>query len=229
MYVPRHLVICSNVSGNGTELYTPTVGIFNRCTRLYGRSHCANFNVDGLATDSNVFPECWKASLFFLSSGLAVMSITVIAALLGCCVQSIGRKSIFNLAGVAQAVAGKVVSHEGRSIWKHARSLMMWFWWSSLKNAMLSWKWPRYVLWLVKRESYWPSLDWRILHINYDHDKLWQNLKRNMYVVFLFPQVYYISSGWSCILQVGVPRGYRGFAVLKPTPSISLIAVLVFR
>lgn len=38
------------------------------------------------------------------------MSITVIAALLGCCVQSIGRKSIFNLAGVAQAVAGNVVS-----------------------------------------------------------------------------------------------------------------------
>jgi len=34
------------------------------------------------------------------------MSVTVMAALLGCCVQSIGRKSIFNLAGVAQAVAG---------------------------------------------------------------------------------------------------------------------------
>ena len=91
---------------NGTELYTPTVGIFNRCTRLFGKTHCANFNVDGFATDSNVFPGCWKASLFFLSAGLAAMSVTVMAALLGCCVQSIGRKSIFNLAGVAQAVAG---------------------------------------------------------------------------------------------------------------------------
>lgn len=100
-------MLCSGISENGTELYTPTVGIFNRCTQLYGRTHCANFNVDGFATDASVFPGCWKASLFFLSAGLATMSVTVMAALLGCCVQSIGRKSIFNLAGVAQAVAGK--------------------------------------------------------------------------------------------------------------------------
>ncbi|KAL6434359.1 hypothetical protein ACFW04_006049 [Cataglyphis niger] len=99
-------VVCSKISENGTELYTPTVGIYNRCTRLFGKTHCANFNIDGFATDSNVFPGCWKASLFFLSAGLATMSVTVMAALLGCCIQSIGRKSIFNLAGVAQAVAG---------------------------------------------------------------------------------------------------------------------------
>lgn len=102
------VIRCPETLGNGTELYTPTVGIYNRCTRLFGKTHCANFNVDGFATDSNVFPGCWKASLFFLSAGLAAMSVTVIAALLGCCVQSIGRKSIFNLAGVAQAVAGNV-------------------------------------------------------------------------------------------------------------------------
>lgn len=91
---------------NGTELYVPTVGIYNRCTRLYGRMHCANFNADGLATDSSVFPGCWKASLVFISLGLAVMTLTVVAAFVGFCVQSIGRKSIFDLAGAAQAVAG---------------------------------------------------------------------------------------------------------------------------
>lgn len=93
-------------SENGSELYVPTVGIFNRCIRLHGKTHCANFNVDGFATDSSVFPGCWKASYFFLSLGLAIMAMTVLAALLGCCIQSIGRKSIFNLAGVAQVVAG---------------------------------------------------------------------------------------------------------------------------
>jgi hypothetical protein len=82
------------------------VGIYNRCTRLFGRNHCGNFNMEGLATDSTVFPECWKATLFFMALGLAVMGCTVVAAILGCCVQSIGRKSIFNLAGVAQAIAG---------------------------------------------------------------------------------------------------------------------------
>lgn len=113
-YTYALLFACLKISENGTELYTPTVGIFNRCTRLFGKMHCANFNVDGFATDSNVFPGCWKASLFFLSAGLAAMSVTVMAALLGCCVQSIGRKSIFNLAGVAQAVAGNVVLRERR-------------------------------------------------------------------------------------------------------------------
>ncbi|XP_063977967.1 LHFPL tetraspan subfamily member 2 protein [Diachasmimorpha longicaudata] len=96
----------TKITENGTELYYPTAGIFNRCTRLFGKMHCANFNADGFATDPSVFPSCWKASLFFLSLGLSVMALTVFAALLGCCVQSIGRKSIFNLAGVAQAVAG---------------------------------------------------------------------------------------------------------------------------
>lgn len=108
---------CSKISENGTELYTPTVGIFNRCTRLFGKMHCANFNVDGFATDSNVFPGCWKASLFFFSAGLATMSVTVMAALLGCCIQSIGRKSIFNLAGVAQAVAGTVYCSSREKDW----------------------------------------------------------------------------------------------------------------
>ncbi|KOX80551.1 Lipoma HMGIC fusion partner-like 2 protein, partial [Melipona quadrifasciata] len=91
------------------EFYVPTVGIFNRCIKLHGKkAHCANFNLDGFATDSSVFPGCWKASYFFLSLGLAIMSMTVLAALVGCCLQSIGRKSIFNLAGVAQVIAGNV-------------------------------------------------------------------------------------------------------------------------
>ncbi|OXU25736.1 hypothetical protein TSAR_012405 [Trichomalopsis sarcophagae] len=94
------------IRANGTELYSPTVGIYNRCIKLFGRNHCGNFNMEGLATDSSVFPGCWKASLFFMALGLTVMGITVVAALLGCCLQSVGRKSIFNLAGVAQAVAG---------------------------------------------------------------------------------------------------------------------------
>lgn len=96
-----------DILGNGTELYTPSEGIYNRCTRLYGRNHCANFNMDGMATDSSVFPTFWKLSLLFMMLGLAVMGSTVLTALLGCCVQSIGRKSIFDLSGVAQAIAGQ--------------------------------------------------------------------------------------------------------------------------
>ena len=73
---------------------------------LNGRNHCGDFNMDGFATDPIVFPTLWKLSLFFMGLGLAIMSSTVVAALLGCCVQSIGRKSIFDVTGVAQAIAG---------------------------------------------------------------------------------------------------------------------------
>ena len=96
--------------GNGTELDIPTLGIFNRCKRINGRSNCANFDSEGFATDSSRFPGCWKATFFFLSLGLVIMAITIFAALLGCCIQSVGKKSIFNLAGVGQAIAGKLFS-----------------------------------------------------------------------------------------------------------------------
>ncbi|XP_014212029.1 LHFPL tetraspan subfamily member 2 protein [Copidosoma floridanum] len=98
----------TNTANNGTEHYSPTVGIYNRCTWLYGHKHCGNFNVEGFATDPSVFPACWKAALVFMALGLVVMGTTIVAALLGCCVQSVGRKSIFNLAGLAQGVAGVI-------------------------------------------------------------------------------------------------------------------------
>lgn len=47
-----------HVPENGT--ITPSVGIFNRCTRIKGHSNCAVFAMDGLATDSAVFPTFWK-------------------------------------------------------------------------------------------------------------------------------------------------------------------------
>ncbi|XP_034950271.1 LHFPL tetraspan subfamily member 2 protein [Chelonus insularis] len=106
LITPKWIVGPHQIKKNTTDLFSPTVGIFNRCTMLFDRMHCANFNSEGFATDSKVFPGFWKASLFFLALGLAVMSVSVLAALLGCCVQSVGRKSIFNLAGVTQAIAG---------------------------------------------------------------------------------------------------------------------------
>ncbi|KAG8281604.1 LHFPL tetraspan subfamily member 2 protein-like [Homalodisca vitripennis] len=89
---------------NGTIV--PTVGIFNRCTRIKGQNNCAVFAMDGLATDSSVFPSFWKVSLVLFALGLVVMVLTTMAALVSCCVQSINRKSIFTLTGTVQATAG---------------------------------------------------------------------------------------------------------------------------
>lgn len=107
LITPRWLVGPeSPTHGSNRMVDIPTLGIFNRCILLNGRSNCANFDSEGFATDPARFPSCWKATFIFMSLGLFVMGTTVLAALLGCYVQSVGRKSIFNLAGVGQAVAG---------------------------------------------------------------------------------------------------------------------------
>ncbi|XP_014239695.1 LHFPL tetraspan subfamily member 2a protein [Cimex lectularius] len=96
------------VSENGVPVATntPTVGVFNRCTRLNHTKNCAVFAIDGLSTDSNVFPTMWKLSLVFFTLGLTVMAFTAMAALLSCCIQSVYKKSIFTVTGSVQALAG---------------------------------------------------------------------------------------------------------------------------
>ncbi|XP_046475810.1 LHFPL tetraspan subfamily member 2a protein [Neodiprion pinetum] len=84
----------------------PTSEDIENATALHGKPNWEDFNFDGLATLSSTSPDCWKAAFFFLALGLAVMTATVVAALIGCCVQSVGKKSIFDLAGVAQSIAG---------------------------------------------------------------------------------------------------------------------------
>lgn len=90
--------------------FTPTVGIFNRCTRLHhfhdsSQYSCAPF-VSSFAMPDDEFPDFWKASLIFLSIGLAFMTFTVGTSLIGCCIRAIVKKSIFNISGSIQAIAG---------------------------------------------------------------------------------------------------------------------------
>ncbi|XP_017484491.1 PREDICTED: lipoma HMGIC fusion partner-like 2 protein [Rhagoletis zephyria] len=84
----------------------PSVGIYTRCKvmRNYGY-HCGPFDLDGFATDNNVYPVAWKATMFFMSLGFAVHSITVAFTLITCCRQSAFGKSIHNMTGCAQVVS----------------------------------------------------------------------------------------------------------------------------
>ena len=87
-------------------MYSPSVGLYNRCTRSHGRHHCGPFALQGLSTDSEVFPTWWKASLVFFCIGLCIMALTVLTSVLSCCIQSVFRKSIFTVSGAAQTIAG---------------------------------------------------------------------------------------------------------------------------
>lgn len=91
-------------------LYRPSIGIYNRCVKLHQidelfTDNCAPF-VTSMAMPSEEFPTLWKAALLLFGCGVALMSATCIAALLGCCVRSVGRKSIFTVSGTVQAIAG---------------------------------------------------------------------------------------------------------------------------
>lgn len=70
------------------------------------RFHCGPFDLDGFATESNVFPTPWKVALFVLGAAALTMALTVGSTLVSCCRQSVLGKSIHNCTGSAQAAAG---------------------------------------------------------------------------------------------------------------------------
>ncbi|KAI4467561.1 lipoma hmgic fusion partner-like protein [Holotrichia oblita] len=91
--------------------YTPTIGVYAKCGKPLRESDsrsssCVTLAVRGLATESSIFPNLWKASTVFITIGLIIMSMTVMNSLASCCFQSIFRKSIFTVSGATQAVAG---------------------------------------------------------------------------------------------------------------------------
>lgn len=70
------------------------------------RYHCGPFDLDGFATDNDVYPPAWKASMFFISLGFFILTTTVLLTIVTCCRQSMFGKSIHNIAGSAQVVSG---------------------------------------------------------------------------------------------------------------------------
>ncbi|XP_050422962.1 LHFPL tetraspan subfamily member 2 protein [Adelges cooleyi] len=95
---------------NETELYDvrcrPSVGIYYRCKKINGDQHCGSFAVDGLATDSYMFPTPWKIAIVLMSAGVFISFVMSVMAVCSFCKQSIRRKSVFGLAGSGQGLSG---------------------------------------------------------------------------------------------------------------------------
>ncbi|XP_050548532.1 uncharacterized protein LOC126910215, partial [Daktulosphaira vitifoliae] len=87
----------------------PSLGIFSRCKKINGIQHCGSFAVEGLATDSNMFPTPWKIAIVLMFSGIFISFIMSIMAVCSFCKQSIRRKSMFGLAGSGQGLSGKII------------------------------------------------------------------------------------------------------------------------
>jgi len=87
------------------EFYQPTLGVYNRCVRMpmYPTLHCASFM--NRIEEREYFPTSWQVTLVFFSAGLCLLVLTLVGAIAGWCVRSIGRKSIFSIGGFVQALA----------------------------------------------------------------------------------------------------------------------------
>ena len=117
---PKWLVGFSKVNFNNTAIsnrqqvtgadfnYRPTYGIYNRCLRFstFGgitsrKERCIKF-----MHEFGDLPPAWGACLVFLCIGSFILGVVVMMSLAGFCLQSIGRKSIFSIGGLLQAIAG---------------------------------------------------------------------------------------------------------------------------
>lgn len=87
--------------------YQPSIGIYNRCRKIQ-RSiggepelNCYTYVQDFMDIPS----AAWRACLFFLCFGTVLLGVAVLMSIVGFCVQSIGKKSIFSVGGLIQSVA----------------------------------------------------------------------------------------------------------------------------
>ncbi|KAM7345885.1 LHFPL tetraspan subfamily member 2a protein isoform 1-T4 [Cochliomyia hominivorax] len=97
----------NDIIATTTSLRYPSVGIYTRCKTMKDLGfHCGPFDLDGLTTDSTIYPTAWKATMVFISLGFVLLTMTVMCTLISCCRQSIIGKSIHNMTACAQVIAG---------------------------------------------------------------------------------------------------------------------------
>lgn len=95
-----------------SETFRPTVGIFNRCTKLQlnfqiakVRDNCATFVVEFMAED-DYFPHAWKACVILFAIAGTFLIFAMLCSVMSLFVRSICGKSIFNVAGFIQSIGG---------------------------------------------------------------------------------------------------------------------------
>ncbi|POI31309.1 hypothetical protein CIB84_004940 [Bambusicola thoracicus] len=96
-----------NRTGGPQEPYRPTLGIYGRCTRI---SHMQLSRRDTLCGPyaenfSEIASGFWQATAIFLAVGILILCAVAFVSVFTMCVQSIMKKSIFNVCGLLQGIA----------------------------------------------------------------------------------------------------------------------------
>ncbi|XP_017267627.1 LHFPL tetraspan subfamily member 2a protein-like [Kryptolebias marmoratus] len=98
-----------NASGSSGEVnlldFRPSLGLYSRCLRIDSRGvgvscgpYARNFG--------EVASGFWQAAMLFLAAGTLVLGCVACISIFSLCFQSIKKKSIFNICGLLQAIAG---------------------------------------------------------------------------------------------------------------------------
>lgn len=96
-------------SGGPSEPYHPTLGIYARCIRNPGMQHVQRETLCGPYAESfgEIASGFWQATAIFLAVGIFILCTVALVSVFTMCVQSIMKKSIFNVCGLLQGIAGK--------------------------------------------------------------------------------------------------------------------------
>ncbi|CDQ85767.1 unnamed protein product [Oncorhynchus mykiss] len=88
------------------EAYRPTLGIYGRCIKLPHLRRgvlCGPYAVHF----GEIASGFWQAAAIFLAAGILLLCAVAFISVFTMCFQSIMKKSIFNVCGLLQAIAGE--------------------------------------------------------------------------------------------------------------------------
>lgn len=89
--------------------YRPSLGLYSRCLRIDPRGvgvSCGPY----AGTFGEVATGFWQAAMLFLAAGILVLGGVACISVFSMCFQSIMKKSIFNVCGLLQGIAGEDAS-----------------------------------------------------------------------------------------------------------------------
>lgn len=112
---PRGSAEPGEQGGGSLEPHHPTLGIYARCIRNPGVQHFQRETLCGpyAETFGEIASGFWQATAIFLAVGIFILCMVALVSVFTMCVQSIMKKSIFNVCGLLQGIAGRRARRRG--------------------------------------------------------------------------------------------------------------------
>ncbi|MBW04674.1 Lipoma HMGIC fusion partner-like 2 protein, partial [Eschrichtius robustus] len=104
---PRGSAEPGEQGGGSPEPHHPTLGIYARCIRNPGVQHFQRETLCGPYAENfgEIASGFWQATAIFLAVGIFILCMVALVSVFTMCVQSIMKKSIFNVCGLLQGIA----------------------------------------------------------------------------------------------------------------------------